>query len=85
MKYYTADGKVIFEGFDNLPELVVPEGSSGCPLPQIQEFEFTASLKRRDKRKLRKLWNGLKPRKEATKKERLEKARKKHRGRTDED
>ena len=80
MKFYTADGKVISEGFDNLPELVAPEGSSGCPLPQTQEFEFTANLKRRDARKLRRLWNGLKPRKEATKKERLEKARKKHRG-----
>ena len=81
MRFYTADGKAISEGFDNLPELVVPEGSSGCPLPLTQEFEFTASLKRRDARKLRRLWNGLKPRKEATKKERLEKARKKHKGR----
>lgn len=81
MRFYTADGKAISEGFDNLPELVVPEGSSGCPLPLTQEFEFTACLKRRDARKLRRLWNGLKPRKEATKKERLEKARKKHKGR----
>ena len=78
MKFYTADGKTIIEGLDNIPELIAPDGSSGCPLLNTQEFEFTAHLKRRDARKLRKLWNGLKPRKEATKKERLERARKKH-------
>lgn len=33
-----------------------------------------------EQKKPRKTWAGLKPRKEATKKERLEKARKKHKG-----
>lgn len=36
---------------------------------------------KKPKNKTRKTWVGLKPRKEATKKERLEKARKKHRHR----
>lgn len=33
-----------------------------------------------ERKQPRKTWAGLKPRKEATKKERLEKARKKHKG-----
>ena len=36
--------------------------------------------KEREKRKTRPTWAGLKPRKEATKKERIERARNKHKG-----
>lgn len=84
--FYTQDGTPICEVAE-LSVLGTIDDGNECTVPALnqQTLELTIPMKKRDVRKLRRLWNGLKPRKEATKKERLEKARKKHKGRTDED
>lgn len=88
--FYAKNGTPICE-ITGVAELGTVDDRNECAAPALiqllnqQTFELTLPMKRKDARKLRKLWNGLKPRKEATKKERLEKARKKHKERTNED
>ena len=56
----------------------IPEGYGH--ICKLCEWKLKASNDVGVQVRMRKTWNGYKPRKEATKKERIERARKKHKG-----